>query len=83
MEWMRKYGLLLAALIAPLVLFGLPQHARLLKYFHVLCMVLSTLVGRGFIGRGEVKGWALQSAALLTHAACLVIEGVAFQVWIA
>ena len=69
MEQIRKYGLLAAALAAPVVLFGFPQYAPWLKYFHVACIVVSTLVGRRFIAQGEPAGWAVQTGALLALAA--------------
>ncbi|MGE4547923.1 MAG: hypothetical protein AB7C89_00045 [Intestinibacillus sp.] len=78
MEFLRRYGLLLAALAAPVVLFGFPQVEHGLKYFHVACIVASTFVGRSFIREGDSRGWAIQSGALLVHAALLVVEGTAF-----
>lgn len=79
MEFLRRYGLLFAALAAPVVLFGLPQDAHWLKYFHVICIVTSTFAGRSFIREGDSRGWAIQSGALLVHAALLVVEGTAFR----
>lgn len=79
MEFLRRYGLLLATLAAPVVLFGLPQVAHWLKYFHVVCIAVSTFVGRSFIREEDSRGWAIQSGALLAHAALLVAEGTAFR----
>ncbi|MCB6365685.1 hypothetical protein LI291_05800 [Intestinibacillus massiliensis] len=79
MGLIRKYGLLAAVAAAPVVLFGFPQAAHWLRYFHVVCIVASTFVGRSFVGEGDVRGWAVQTGALLAHAACLVLEGTAFR----
>lgn len=79
MKILRRYGLLLAVLIAPVILFLFPQYARILRYIHVTCIVLSTFVGRGFVQEGDARGWMIQTGALLAHTVCLVIEGTVFR----
>lgn len=83
MNFLRKFILLFAVLIAPVVLFAFPQAAPWLKYFHVICIVLSTFVGRGFLREGDIRGWAIQLSALLAHAAFLIFESMAFSALIA
>ncbi len=76
MEILRKYGLIVLA-FAGLMTYAMAPHLQpQLRYVHVCAMILSVFNGRAFIQVQDVKGWFLQNAALVLHAACLVGESI-------
>lgn len=76
-EWGRRFGLLALAVVG-LALFALcPALRANLRFFHIACILVSTLVGRSFLREEDVRGWLWQNVALFAHALLLVINGLA------
>ncbi len=76
-QWFMRYGLLvLAAITALLQTFCPPVHSYL-RMVSLLCMVIAPFYGRTFLRNEDVRGWMLQNAALLAHAAVLIYNSLA------
>ncbi len=73
----RRFGLLALAAVG-VALFALwPALRPGLRFFHIACILVSTLVGRTFLREEDIRGWLWQNGALFAHALLLVINGLA------
>lgn len=75
MDYIKRYGLLVLAVITCALQLFCPPARAYLRYASVVCMVLAPFHGRSFIRLNDVRGWMIQNFALLAHALVLIMNG--------
>lgn len=75
-DYLMRYGLLALAVVTFALQLFYPPARAYLRFVSVVCIILAPLHGKTFIHCEDVRGWAFQNAALLGHAAVLILNGV-------
>lgn len=72
MEFLRKYGLFIAAALGIPVLLFLPGLLTYWRYVNVIGIVIAAFLARAELKRTDMRAFARQRLAMLVHVASLL-----------